>query len=178
MKRLNLQIYWIWKACRDAQCRSLRRSLQIKPLWIFTHEQTHVCRAHRAVHSVSEGAGCNVLCSVNAELRRITCSVPDSNVLWQAAQRRRFCLQSAAQQTHACLPEVGVTSSWTHYEDQASMLSKCHSVAGEFIKISLSRQMPQKSIFQTGVKRYVHAILHFLTSSEWRMGALCKYQNI
>lgn len=40
------------------------------------------------------------------------------------------------------LPEVSVTSSRTRSE--VSPLSKCHSVAGEFIEISPFRQMPQK----------------------------------
>lgn len=51
-----------------------------------------------------------------------------------------FCRRSA---------EVAVTSSRTHYEDQVSMLSKCHGVARELIKISPFHQTPQKSIFQT-----------------------------
>lgn len=59
-----------------------------------------------------------------------------------------------------------VTSSWTHYEDQVSMLSKCHRVAGEFIEISPFHQTPLKSIFPAGVKCYVRAILYFPASLE------------
>lgn len=102
--------------------------------------------------------------------------VGDSNVLWQAVQHRLFLLPVCAA-ADTCLPEVAVTSSWTHYEDQVSMLSKCHSLAGEFLKISLFHQLPPKSIFKTGVKCYVHTILYILTSSEWRMDELCKYQD-
>lgn len=156
------------------RCRRLRRSLQIKPLWIITHSR-RLCISNAAV---SEGVGCIVLRSANAELHRIACWVEEPNVLWQAAGRRPS-LPPVCGAADARLPEVAVTSSRTHYEDQVSMLSKCHSVAGEFIKISLFHQMPQKSIFQTGVKCYVHAILYFFTSLEWRMSAaLCKYQDV
>lgn len=140
----------------------MRWPLQVKPLWIFTHEQMHV---HIECTAGSAGAGCCVLCNVNAEPHRMACLVGDSNVLRQAVQQRRFPFPvCAAADTR--LPEVAVTSSWTHYEDQVSMLSKCHGVAGEFIKIRLFHQMPQKSIFQTRVKYYVQAILYFFTSLE------------
>lgn len=73
------------------------------------------------------------------------------------------------------LPEVDMTSSWAHYEDQVPLLCKWHSVAGEIIKISLLHQLPQKSIFQTRVKCYVHLILYPLsTSLQWWMQVLCK----
>lgn len=55
--------------------------------------------------------------------------------------------------------EVAVTSSRTHYEDQVSMLSKCHSVAGEFIKISL---LPSEKSFSLEVKCW--ALRYFFTS--------------
>lgn len=126
--------FTVW---RESWCRSLQRSLHISPLWIC------MCRDTRP----------SLWCSVGAERHRIACMVGDSDVLWPAVQL------PVCDLTGTRLPEVAVTSSRTHYEDQESMLSKCHHVAGEFIEIRLFHQAPQKSVFQTGVKSYVCAIL-------------------
>lgn len=44
------------------------------------------------------------------------------------------------------LPKVTMTLSWTHYENQESMLSKCHITGGDFIKSNLFPT--EKSKFQ------------------------------
>lgn len=58
------------------------------------------------------------------------------------------------------------------------MLSKCHSVAGEFIKISRFHQLLQESISRTRVKWNVLVILYFLNIFAVMNGAACKYQDI